>query len=427
MSEPDIKPITQKEILQLSYQYQKEWRFEREKRLMIHALILFPNWHYIHQRLEWHSRPEFHKDPSKSKTQPRKSLALPRDSQYIPKQATMESICFVTGADSKEPYFSLCVQLIESIKATRWYNHIPIKVLDCGLTSEDKDYLIKRFNVDVKDPGWDVDPQLIHVGEMKHWSYNGWKGIIARPYIHKHFPGYEYYFWMDADSWIQNDNGLDIFISLCEKQGLAIVNELDLSWDYSNSEVRKSFIEPIPFHYFESMANKPLLCGGFYCISKKYNEKYATYCDAAILERKQYGFGFDMSMLNYCFYKDINAVILNEHFHYYSRMSRIGAYIDTKKNILTLDSVLVNIISLTWYLKQLPYKILFSNSLRKNNKYWTTKELLTTKQIAKECPEIAEEKAHRLSLNNKWQQGNYFYRVYLNPEDMYGPIEEIKL
>ena len=114
--------------------------------------------------MEWHSRPVFHKDPSKSKTQPRPALRLERDSNYIPSDETIQSLCFVTGASSNAPYFDLVIQLIESIKATRFYKDVDIKVLDCGLNQEDIQYLKERFNAEVKDPGWDVDVNFLEEG-----------------------------------------------------------------------------------------------------------------------------------------------------------------------------------------------------------------------------------------------------------------------
>ena len=48
--EPEMKPTTQEDLARTSYQYQREWRFEREKRLIEHALSLFPHWTYAKKR-----------------------------------------------------------------------------------------------------------------------------------------------------------------------------------------------------------------------------------------------------------------------------------------------------------------------------------------------------------------------------------------
>ena len=232
--EPDVYPESQEEILRYSRQYQEEWRFEREYRLIEHALRLHPNWHYLHARKEWHSRPLFHRDPKKSRVQPRKPLHLPRDPNDIPKQETIDSMCFVTASGSDQPYFDLSIQLLESIKATRFYNHVPIKVLDCGLTHEDAEYLRNRFGAEVKDPGWDVDFNVVPLQDTQEHSHtkDGYKGLVARPYIHKHFPGYEYYFWIDTDSWIQDDTAIDIFVKTSEIQGVAAFRESDYVHPY---------------------------------------------------------------------------------------------------------------------------------------------------------------------------------------------------
>ena len=382
---------------------------------MQHALKIFPTWSYAQKRIEWHSRPLFHRDPEKSKVQPRLPINLPRSADHIPSEDALQSLCFVTGSGSDQPYFDLSIQLLESIKATRWYHHIPIKILDCGLNAVDKHYLEQRFKAEVKDPGWDIDPQFARSLKI------GWKGLTARPHIHKHFPGFQYYFWMDTDTWIQNEKVFDLFVSLCEKQGLVMVNEWDLSWDKVGRTLPSCFVRSIPHHYIdEVMLGKTLLCNGFYCISARLNELYASYCDQAIKEQKHYGWGFDMGMLNYTFYKHVHQNILNEYYHYYSRMSPMGAHIDDQGKLYTIRDELIDAVSLTVRLKFLPYRVLFANGDKMQNKNALQKTLSLSRLPAEK---IEQEAFQFCQHDKKHKQGSMFYRTFLSPEDMYGPIQ----
>ena len=413
--EPDLTPRTKEEIVRYSYQYQREWRFEREKRLMQHALALFPNWDYVHKRLEWHTRPVFHRDPSKSKTQPRKPLNLTRDPQYTPSQETIDKMCFVTGADSNQPYFDLCVQLIESIKSTELYKNVDIKVLDCGLNEEDKAYLINRFGVEVKDPGWDVNPDAVAWGFVKWWSRNGWKGIISRPYIHKHFPGYKYYFWADADFWFQHEGMIDSFLHLCVENGLAATPEGSMIWDKQGYSVPKYFIDAMPIDYVNSLLNQRVLHGGVYCISLERSIQYEQYCDQAILEHKVYRFGFDMSMLSYFFYNVVKGRSFYHNFPNYFELHALSKT-DENRNILTNTGALMGGICLAGLLKHFPYRLFFPRNGTLENE---------ARKLDKIQKSLAEETAYELCKKDNLTEGNYFYRIYPNPEDEYGPMEGV--
>jgi len=409
---PDETPTDVRKIAELSYQYQREWRFDREKRLMQHALTLFPNWQYALARMEWHSRPEFHLNPEKSKVQPRKPLHLPRDERYIPKQETMDSLCFVTASGSDQPYFNLSIQLLESIKATRWYNHIPIKVLDCGLTQEDADYLRQHFGCEVKDPGWDSGVDIQQKSKLKI----GMKGCTARPYIAKHFPGYEYYFWLDTDTWVQDERILDRMICLTEEQGLYATRDLENIWT-----PRKDFSAAIPHWCLDIMLNKKVILNSAYCITAELSKKFELICDRAIQEVGVYRWGFDMAMLNCLFYKEIpNGYIdPSDAWHYIKLMMFFGARFDAGQNLYTFSNELVGIVNLSGWLKSAPRHMLFSYGDR--FKYYAMRLSMRLNAVQF----YDSESLYQTQITNNWQHGTAFYRTYLNPEDVYGPMEGV--
>lgn len=289
-------PTGQCQIESLSRNFQEEHRYEREKLLIKHALKLFPTWTYAQQRSQWLSKPVFHLDPNKSKVQPRKSTKSKREFSKTPKSETLASLCIVTGMSSNAPYLELGLQLIESIKATEFYKQIPIKILDCGLNQEHKDYLTHRFQVEIKDPDWDVDPGMI-VSDSSYDAFpkNGWKGCTARPYLHQHFPGFDYYLWIDADSWIKDETGLDDLVCLAEKQGAGFLTE-SRRW---NSH---SFLLALTTEKRILLTDKKVMFNGIFCFSQRFMTLYGNYADENLRLINEYRWGFDMVVFNLTIY-----------------------------------------------------------------------------------------------------------------------------
>lgn len=129
-----------------------------------------------------------------------------------PSQKVLDELCIVTGADSN--YFDMMVELIQSIKATKTYKNTPICVIDSGLTDEQKKKLLENYQVILKNPGFDF--------YVKPATPQWMNSITARPYLHKYFPGYRYYLWIDSDTWIHGEWALHNFVNLCVDQGWAL-------------------------------------------------------------------------------------------------------------------------------------------------------------------------------------------------------------
>lgn len=199
-------------LLSLLHRYDDE--YDKEKTVIDKALVLDTGNSYLRDRLAWHNLQLF------DRVVPRQPLYLPRDPKTMPCKDVLEQLCFVTGADSK--YFELMVECIESIQATRLYKNIPIYVLDCGLTEEEKKYLLNKLKVD----------RISEIGELYPNIPDGFlKNIYARPYFKQIFPGKKYYFFMDADTWIYNENCLDLYIDHAVKYGIGIARDFFASHD----------------------------------------------------------------------------------------------------------------------------------------------------------------------------------------------------
>jgi len=140
----------------------------------------------------------------------------------------------VTAANSK--YYPLCLGLVQSLRGLKdgyakdgmtLVNNpletyrIAIAVMDGGLEPEQIAKL-QSYDVIVKQVPFLFDfPQ----GSVPKPHYNG---FVERCNLPKHFPGYETYMWMDADTWVQDFNiGVRPYLQFAAKGHLAIVPEVD--------------------------------------------------------------------------------------------------------------------------------------------------------------------------------------------------------
>jgi lipopolysaccharide biosynthesis glycosyltransferase len=87
--------------------------------------------------------------------------------------------------------------------------------------SKDSIEKIKSIKKDAKiiDPGW----KRTFKGYENQPSYK--KVFFAKPYLPEIFPGYDGYFWVDADIWFLDSSALFDFERAAEKTGLSVVFE----------------------------------------------------------------------------------------------------------------------------------------------------------------------------------------------------------
>jgi hypothetical protein len=73
-------------------------------------------------------------------------------------------------------------------------------------------------------PGWDVEfPRQERTPEAL-------KAQVARPFLPRHFPGHEMYFWLDADAWLQEWRAVELYCAAAGRERLAIVPEIDRAY-----------------------------------------------------------------------------------------------------------------------------------------------------------------------------------------------------
>ena len=126
-------------------------------------------------------------------------------------------IALVTAAD--EGYAFFLKGLVNSIRDRERPNRLSLCILDLGLEEATKTWLRQRSVRFVK-PDWDLNfPDRDSAPET-------FKALTARPFLPRHFPDFDVYLWMDADTWIQDSRWLDDFILSALLGRLAIVPEV---------------------------------------------------------------------------------------------------------------------------------------------------------------------------------------------------------
>jgi len=128
-------------------------------------------------------------------------------------------LLIASGAD--RVYFPLLRDTILSIRAQR--RDAVIGILDFGLEPEQRKWLSGRIAHLVR-PDWDVDfPDRERTPEIR-------KAQVARPFLRRHFPGYDVYLWIDADAWLQEWRAIEMYCAAAGRDKLAITPEIDRAY-----------------------------------------------------------------------------------------------------------------------------------------------------------------------------------------------------
>ena len=130
----------------------------------------------------------------------------------------MKQNVIVSLADSN--YFELLNELIESIKSFEKSKDIAICILDAGLTTKQKELLLKKVD-EIKPAEWDIEVPAIKV-RGKEWL----KSQVSRAFLPKYFPNYKKYLWIDCDAWVNDWSSVELYFKACENGKLGITQTL---------------------------------------------------------------------------------------------------------------------------------------------------------------------------------------------------------
>jgi len=126
----------------------------------------------------------------------------------------------ITGGDAA--YFDLMRDCIGSLRATKEGRTLALGVLDCGLTTEQRDWC-EAQGATLAAPGWDFD----FPGRAR--LKDGYKALTARPFLPRYFPGHDIYLWIDGDCWVQQGDALELFVKAARSGALAVAPEIHRS------------------------------------------------------------------------------------------------------------------------------------------------------------------------------------------------------
>jgi hypothetical protein len=130
----------------------------------------------------------------------------------------MKQNVIVSLADSN--YFELLNELIESIKSFEKSKDVAICILDAGLTTKQKELLLKKVD-EIKPAEWDIEVPAIKV-RGKEWL----KSQVSRAFLPKYFPNYKKYLWIDCDAWVNDWSSVELYFKACENGKLGITQTL---------------------------------------------------------------------------------------------------------------------------------------------------------------------------------------------------------
>ena len=121
----------------------------------------------------------------------------------------------ISGCDSH--YFHLLRDMLDSVEPHCRERGIDIGILDYGLTADQAKEIAGRVKANLS-PIWKLEVPRNAADK---------RGPIfeSRLFLPDHFPGYEVYFWIDSDAWLQIPASLDDFITGAVTAGAAVVAE----------------------------------------------------------------------------------------------------------------------------------------------------------------------------------------------------------
>jgi predicted O-methyltransferase YrrM len=102
------------------------------------------------------------------------------------------------------------------------------------------------------------------------------QALFARPFLRDYFPGFEIYFWIDADAWVEDWRGVELMLRGAGRERLAIVPELDRGslvqygslpefWSFLHNHYRQAFGEEVA----KSLCNFPVLNAGVFALHRR--------------------------------------------------------------------------------------------------------------------------------------------------------------
>jgi hypothetical protein len=210
-------------------------------------------------------------------------------------------LLIVSGADTV--YFSLLRDTVLSVRAQ--CQEAPIGILDVGLDAQQRAWLGPRVSHVVRPP-WDIDfPGRERLPESR-------KAQFARPFLPKHFPGYETYLWIDADAWLQDWRAAQMLAAAASGGRLAIVPEIDRAYKRHYKRPKwlgltlawKNYRQAFGWRIADRLGRNPIVnCGVFALRGDAPHWQVWARVMAAVAQRTRFFF-VEQTALNYAIFAE---------------------------------------------------------------------------------------------------------------------------
>jgi hypothetical protein len=219
--------------------------------------------------------------------------------------SSAERMLIVSGAD--RGYFPLLRDTVLSIQAQR--PQASIGILDVGLEPEQQQWLAARVAHLVR-PGWDIDfPQRDHTPESR-------KAQFARPFLPRHFPGYDTYLWIDADAWLQDWRAIELYGTAAGRDKLAITPEIDRAYKrhykrpklFGTTLAWKNYREAFGWRAADRLGRNPMVNCGVFALHRDAPHWQAWARIIAQVARRTRFFYVEQTALNYVIFAEHLAV-----------------------------------------------------------------------------------------------------------------------
>lgn len=129
---------------------------------------------------------------------------------------------FISSSDSN--YFPLLLEWVHSIRAHPQSKGMDICIMNAGMSAEQLDKL-RPHVTKIVEAEW---PCKIAAHKIRGREYL--KACVARPWIPEYFPEYDTYFWMDADTWVQNWDAVELFLEGAARKKICLTGQVDRAY-----------------------------------------------------------------------------------------------------------------------------------------------------------------------------------------------------
>ena len=133
-----------------------------------------------------------------------------------------QRIAFVSSSDHN--YYPMLLEWVHSIRHFEQSKNMDICILNAGLKPEQIKQLEDEGCI-VKDAQWPCD---LPAHKIRGREYL--KSCVCRPFIPNYFPDYDTYFWMDADTWVQKWDAVEMFLTGAAKNKITLTAQSDRAY-----------------------------------------------------------------------------------------------------------------------------------------------------------------------------------------------------